>query len=82
MLIDLKIGKLTRQDLGRMQMFVSYFDRHVQTHDELSTIGIPLFDSKNGAVVELTLPGDANICASRFQLYLPSNQELVAGSKG
>ena len=76
-LIDLKTGKLTHQDLGQMQMYVNYFDRHVRTDDELPTIGILLCDRKNDAVVEMTLPGDVNIYASKYQLYLPSRKELA-----
>ena len=77
-LIDLKRGELTHQDLGQMQMYVNYFDRHVKTDDELPTVGILLCDRKNDAVVELTLPEDANIYASKYQLYLPSKQQLAA----
>lgn len=76
-LIDLKTGKLTHQDLGQMQMYVNYFDRHVRTNGELPTIGILLCDRKNDAVVEMTLPDDANIYASKYQLYLPSRKELA-----
>ena len=76
-LIDLKPGKLTHQDLGQMQMYVNYFDRYVKTDDELPTVGILLCNRKNEAVVELTLPVDANIYASKYQLYLPSKQELA-----
>lgn len=77
-LIDLKRDKLTHQDLGQMQMYVNYFDRHVKLPDELPTIGIVLCSRKNDAFVELTLPADANISASRYQLYLPSKEELKA----
>jgi len=75
-LIDLKLEKLTHQDLGQMQMYVNYFDRYAKTEDENPTIGIVLCKSKNDAVVELTLPKDANIYASKYQLYLPSKEEL------
>lgn len=75
-LIDLKRDKLTHQDLGQMQMYVNYFDRHVKLNDELPTIGIVLCHRKNDALVELTLPKDANIFASKYQLYLPSKEEL------
>lgn len=75
-LIDLKRDKLTHQDLGQMQMYVNYFDRHVKLPDELPTIGIVLCHRKNDALVELTLPKEANIFASRYQLYLPSKEEL------
>jgi predicted nuclease of restriction endonuclease-like (RecB) superfamily len=75
-LIDLKIGKLTHQDLGQMQMYVNYFDRHVRTEMENHTIGIVLCKKKNSALVEITLPKDANIHAREYQLYLPSKEEL------
>jgi predicted nuclease of restriction endonuclease-like (RecB) superfamily len=75
-LIDLKIGKLTHQDLGQMQMYVNYFDRFVRTDAENHTIGIVLCKKKNSALVEITLPKDANIHAREYQLYLPSKEEL------
>lgn len=75
-LIDLKIGKLTHQDMGQMQMYVNYFDRHVRLDDENQTVGIILCKKKNDAIVEITLPKEANIHAREYQLYLPSKEEL------
>lgn len=75
-LIDLKIGKITHQDLGQMQMYVNYFDRYVKTKKEGLTIGIILCRKKHDALVEITLPKDANIHASEYRLYLPSKEEL------
>ena len=75
-LIDLKLGKIAHQDLGQMQMYVNYFDRFVKTGEENSTIGIVLCKQKNKALVEITLPKDANIHAREYQLYLPSKDEL------
>ncbi|MEN8217898.1 MAG: PDDEXK nuclease domain-containing protein [Pseudomonadota bacterium] len=75
-LIDLKIGKLTHQDLGQMQMYVNYFDRYVKLEDENPTIGILLCKQKSDALVELTLPEKSNIYASQYQLYLPSKEVL------
>lgn len=75
-LIDLKIGKLTHQDLGQMQMYVNYFDRHVKLPGEHPTVGIILCKKKHDALVEITLPQGANIYASEYQLYLPSKEEL------
>ena len=75
-LIDLKIGKLTHQDLGQMQMYVNYFDRYVKTDTEAATVGIVLCKKKHEALVEITLPKDANIHAREYQLYLPSKEEL------
>ena len=75
-LIDLKIDKLTHQDLGQMQMYVNHFDRFVKQDFEKPTVGILLCKEKNDALVELTLPKDANIYASAYQLYLPDKALL------
>ncbi|MBB3840114.1 putative nuclease of restriction endonuclease-like (RecB) superfamily [Runella defluvii] len=75
-LIDLKIGKLTHQDLGQMQMYVNYYDRYEKQDYEKPTIGILLCQQKNDALVELTLPKDANIYAAEYSLYLPEKQLL------
>ncbi len=80
-LIDLKVNKLTHQDLGQMQMYVNYFDRYVKQDFEKPTIGILLCKEKNDALVELTLPKDANIYASSYQLYLPDKALLQAKVK-
>lgn len=77
-LVDLKIGKLTHQDLGQMQMYVNYFDRYAKTADEHPTVGIVLCKEKNDALVEITLPRAANIFASEYRLYLPSKEDLRA----
>ncbi len=75
-LIDLKIDKLTHQDLGQMQMYVNYFDRYVKLDFEKPTIGILLCKEKNDALVELTLPKDANVYAAQYALYLPDKKLL------
>ena len=80
-LIDLKIDKLTHQDLGQMQMYVNYYDRNVKQEFEKPTIGILLCKEKNDALVELTLPQDANIYAAQYQLYLPDKATLQAKVK-
>jgi len=77
-LIDLKLDKLTHQDLGQMQMYVNYFDRHVRLPEESPTIGILLCRRKKQTIVELTLPKDANIHAREYELYLPSKELLKA----
>ncbi len=74
-LIDLKIGELTHQDLGQMQMYVNYHDRYVKRGSEHPTVGIILCRKKKDALVEITLP-DSNIYASEYRLYLPSKEEL------
>jgi len=75
-LVDLKIGKLTHQDLGQMQMYVNYFDRFVGLADENPTVGIILCKQRNDALVEITLPQNANIHAREYKLYLPDKEEL------
>ena len=75
-LIDLKTDKLTHQDLGQMQMYVNYYDRYVRQDFEKPTIGIILCESKKDSLVNLTLPEDANIYATQYQLYLPDKQLL------
>jgi predicted nuclease of restriction endonuclease-like (RecB) superfamily len=75
-LIDLKIGKLTHESLGQMQMYVNYYNREVKLEGENPTIGMILCKTKNDALVRLTLPENANIYASQYQLYLPSKEEL------
>lgn len=75
-LIDLKVDKLTHQDIGQMQMYVNYYDRYEKLEDEKPTIGILLCKEKNDAMVEITLPRDANIYASEYNLYLPDKKLL------
>ena len=81
-LIDLKVGELTHQDIGQMQMYVNYYQRERTTDDENPPIGIILCTDKNEAVVRYTLPeGDQQIFASRYKLYLPTEEELAAELK-
>lgn len=76
-LLDLKIGRLTHQDIGQMQMYVNYYDRKMKLQDENSTIGIILCKEENKAVVEFTLPEDnKTIFAKEYKLYLPSKDQL------
>ena len=75
-LIDLKVDKLTHQDLGQMQMYVNYYDRYKKQDFEKPTVGILLCKEKNDALVELTLPKDSNVYAAQYELYLPDKKEL------
>lgn len=75
-LIDLKIDKLTHQDLGQMQMYVNYYDRYVKQEFEKPTIGILLCKEKKDTLIKLTLPENANIYAAEYALYLPDKTEL------
>jgi hypothetical protein len=78
-LIDLKVGELTHQDIGQMQMYVNYYQRDITSSDENPPIGIILCSEKSEAVVRYTLPeGNNQIFASRYKLYLPSEEELAS----
>lgn len=75
-LIDLKVDKLTHQDIGQMQMYVNYYDRYEKLDEENPTIGILMCREANDALVEITLPKEANIYASQYKLYLPDKKLL------
>ena len=76
-LIDLKVDKLTHQEIGQMQMYVNYYDRKVKMKDENPTIGIIICKDKKDAVIEMTLPENNNqIFASKYQTILPGKEEL------
>lgn len=75
-LLDLKVGTLSHQDLGQMQMYVNYYDREVKTEFENPTVGILLCKENKEAMVKLTLPPEANIYASEYKLYLPDKKLL------
>lgn len=70
-LVDLKTGELTHQDIGQMQMYTHYYDRCVKQDFEKPTIGILLCDKKDVAIVQMTLPENENIYAAEYKLYLP-----------
>lgn len=76
--IELKMGKLTHQDLGQLQMYVNYYDRCEKLPEENPTIGILLGTDKNDTVVRMTLPTDnKTVLTSEYQLYLPTQTQLI-----
>ncbi len=76
--IEIKTTKLTHQDIGQLQMYVNYYDRYEKQEFENPTIGILLCTDKNDAMVKITLPQSNNtIIASKYQLYLPTEQQLI-----
>jgi len=76
--IELKTHKITHEDIGQLQMYVNYYDRNEKTTEENSTIGILLCADKNNTLVKYTLPeNNSTIMASKYQLYLPSEKQLV-----
>ena len=77
-IIDLKIGKVTHQDIGQMQMYVNYYDREIKQNDENKTIGILLSTNKNKTIVKYTLPEDnKTIFSSEYKLHMPTERELI-----
>lgn len=77
-LIDLKVGDLTHQDLGQMQMYVHYYERELMNEGDNPPIGIVLCADKSESVVKYTLPeNEAQIFASKYKLYLPGEEELL-----
>lgn len=76
-IFELKTHKANSADLGQLQMYVNYYDRFEKSVDENPTIGILLCTAKNDTMVEMSLPKDSNILASKYQLYLPSADELI-----
>ncbi|MEK7375749.1 MAG: PDDEXK nuclease domain-containing protein [Candidatus Margulisiibacteriota bacterium] len=76
-LIDLKIGRLTHQDMDQMQMYVHYYDRELINNGDSPTVGLILCEDKKEAVVRYTLSKEnRQIFASKYKLYLPTKKEL------
>lgn len=76
-LIDLKIGEVTHQDLGQMQMYVNYYDRFIKLPEENKSIGIIICREKNDTLVEITLPeNNEQIFASKYETILPSKEDI------
>lgn len=76
-LIDLKTGDLTHQDIGQMQMYVNYYTKEKLNEGDNPPIGIILCSDKSDTLVRYTLPEEQNqIYASKYMLYIPSEEEL------
>ena len=77
-IIEIKTHKITHSDVGQLQMYVNYYDREEKMQDESPTIGILLCADKNNTAVRYTLPEDnKTIMAHKYQLYLPSEKQLL-----
>jgi predicted nuclease of restriction endonuclease-like (RecB) superfamily len=78
MIVEIKTNKITHQDIGQLQMYVNYFDRIEKLPFENPTIGILLCADKNDSVVKFSLPeNQKNILASKYELYLPTEEQLL-----
>ncbi len=78
-IIDLKVKKLSHKDIGQMDFYVRYFNQEVKQSEDNPTIGIILCSDKDETMVKYTLLNDSkNIFASKYLLYLPTEEELSA----
>ena len=76
-LVDIKINKLTPQDIGQMDFYVRYFEKEVRTKNDNPTIGLILCAEKDKTMIKYTLlPGNDQLFASKYKLYLPTEEEL------
>jgi len=77
-LVDLKIGKLTHQDVGQMDMYVRMFDKLKRTEGDNPTIGIILCEEKDRAEVKFSVLNDnEQLFATKYKLYIPTKEELI-----
>ena len=77
-LVDLKIGKLTHQDIGQMDMYVRMFDKLKRPEGDNPTIGIILCEEKDRAVVKFSILNDNDkLYATKYKLYIPTEEELI-----
>jgi predicted nuclease of restriction endonuclease-like (RecB) superfamily len=76
-IIEIKTHKLTHKDIGQLQMYVNYYDRVEKLPDENPTVGILLCADKNNTMVKFSLPENSHIIASAYQLYLPTEKQLL-----
>ncbi len=76
-LIDLKIGKLTHQDVGQMDSYIRMFDDLYKNEDDNPTIGLILCSQKNEAIARYSVLNDAKqIFSSKYILALPTPEQL------
>lgn len=76
-LIDLKLGKLSHQDIGQMDLYVRYFEENIKTETDNPTIGIILCSEKNETIVKYSILKESNnLFASKYKLYIPSEEEF------
>lgn len=77
-LIDLKVGKLTYQDIGQMDFYTRYFEENIRTETDNPTIGIVLCSERDNTIVKYSVMNDSNqLFASKYKLYLPTEEELI-----
>lgn len=76
-IIDLKTGTMTHQDIGQLDMYVRMYDDLKRGEDDNPTIGILLCSEKDEAIVKYSVLNDQNnLFANKYLLYLPKEEEL------
>ncbi len=76
-IVDLKTNKLTPQDIGQMDLYIRYFEKEVKTKSDNPTIGLILCSEKDKTMIKYTLlPGNEQLFASKYKLYLPTEEQL------
>jgi hypothetical protein len=76
-LMDLKVGKLTHQDVGQMDMYVRLFEEKIRQKNDNPTIGIILCSQQNESVIKYSVLAESKqLFASKYKLYLPTEEEL------
>ncbi|MDP3683034.1 MAG: PDDEXK nuclease domain-containing protein [Ignavibacteria bacterium] len=77
-LLDLKVGKLTHQDIGQMDFYVRYFENEIKQNDDNPTIGIILCSEKNETIVKYSMLNEGkSVFASKYKLFLPGEKDLI-----
>lgn len=77
LLIDLKTGELTHQDIGQMDFYVRFFEDQVRQESDNPTIGLILCAEKDRTIVKYSLLNESKqIFASKYKLYMPTVKEL------
>jgi hypothetical protein len=77
LLIDLKLGKLTHQDVGQMDSYVRIYDEQRKGNDDNSTIGLILCSQQSEAIAKYSVLAESRqLFASKYLLYLPTEEEL------
>ena len=73
----MKVGKITHQDIGQMNMYLNYFKSEISADNDNAPIGIILGAEKDNILVKYALGGISNkLFVSRYKLYLPDKKEL------
>ncbi|MEP7169689.1 MAG: PDDEXK nuclease domain-containing protein [Bacteroidota bacterium] len=81
-LFDLKVGKLSHQDIGQMDLYVRYFEDNIKLPNDNPAIGIILCNEKNETIVKYSILKESKqLFASKYKLYLPTEKELIAELK-